>query len=76
MLREQAPEGKPEKVQEKIVEGRMRKWLEEVVLLNQKHVNEDKHDAKTIEQLRTDGGQDGRERRDPPLRPLPGRGGP
>ena len=55
VLREQtAAEGKPENVQEKIVEGRLRKWLDEVVLLNQTHVNEDKHESKTLEQLRTE----------------------
>ena len=46
--------GKPPEVQEKIAEGRMRKWLEEVVLLSQTHVNEDKHDGKTIEELRAE----------------------
>jgi elongation factor Ts len=46
--------GKPEEVQKKIAEGRMRKWLEEVVLLHQTHVNPDKHGGKTIEQLRTE----------------------
>ncbi len=55
VLREQAAsEGKPENVQEKIVEGRLKKWLEEVVLLDQKHVNEEKHGGQTIEQLRTE----------------------
>ena len=55
VLREQAAsEGKPEAVQEKIVEGRLRKWLEDVVLLHQTHVNEDKHESKTIEALRTE----------------------
>jgi elongation factor Ts len=43
---------KPEQARPKIVEGRLRKWYEEVVLLNQEHVNKDKHDGKTIEQLR------------------------
>jgi elongation factor Ts len=53
VLREQAAaEGKPENVQEKIVEGRLNKWLEEIVLLDQKHVNEDKHESKTIGELR------------------------
>lgn len=47
-----AEEGKPPPVQEKIAEGRMKKWLDEVVLLNQTHVNADKHDGKTIEELR------------------------
>jgi elongation factor Ts len=55
VLREQAAaEGRPENVQERIVEGRYRKWLEEVVLLDQTHVNEDKHETKTLEQLRTE----------------------
>jgi elongation factor Ts len=55
VLREQAAaEGKPENVQEKIVEGRFRKWLEEVVLLSQKHVREDEHGGKTIAELRTE----------------------
>jgi elongation factor Ts len=51
---EQQAADKPENIRPKIVEGRVKKWLEEVVLLNQKHVNEDKHDSKTIEQLRAD----------------------
>ena len=55
VLREQAAsEGKPENVQEKIVEGRLNKWLEDVVLLDQKHVNEDRHESKTIGELRTE----------------------
>ncbi|HYI99004.1 MAG TPA: translation elongation factor Ts [Thermoleophilaceae bacterium] len=49
-----AEEGKPPPVQEKIAEGRMKKWLEEVVLLSQTHVNADKHDGKTIEELRAE----------------------
>jgi elongation factor Ts len=54
VLREQAAsEGRPENVQEKIVEGRLNKWLEDIVLLDQKHVNEDKHESKTIGELRT-----------------------
>ncbi|MDQ4072593.1 MAG: translation elongation factor Ts [Actinomycetota bacterium] len=53
VLREQAAaEGKPEQVQERMAEGRLRKWLEESVLLNQRHVNEEKHGGKTIEELR------------------------
>ncbi len=45
---------KPEDVRPRIAEGRMRKWLEEVVLLNQAHVNADKHAGKTIEELRAE----------------------
>jgi elongation factor Ts len=49
-----AADGKPEEVQRKVAEGRMRKWLDEVVLLRQTHVNEDRHGGKTIEELRTE----------------------
>ena len=48
-----AAEGKPEQVQQRIAEGRMRKWLEETVLLHQQHVNVEKHEGRTIEELRT-----------------------
>jgi elongation factor Ts len=51
IFEEQAAD-KPENVRPKIAEGRLRKWLEEVVLLNQEHVNRDKHGGQTIEQLR------------------------
>lgn len=55
VLREQASaEGKPEHVQERIVVGRLAKWLDEVVLLNQRHVNEEKHESKTLEELRAE----------------------
>jgi elongation factor Ts len=43
---------KPENVRPRIVEGQLKKWYSEVVLLDQVHVNADKHDGKTIEQLR------------------------
>jgi elongation factor Ts len=51
IFEEQAAD-KPENVRPKIAEGKLRKWLEEVVLLNQVHVNADKHEGKTIEELR------------------------
>jgi elongation factor Ts len=51
---EQQAADKPENIRPKIVEGRVKKWLEEVVLLKQKHVNEDKHESRTIEQMRAD----------------------
>lgn len=35
-------EGKPEAIAEKMVEGRMRKWFEEVCLLDQKFIKDDK----------------------------------
>ena len=43
---------RPENVRERIVTGKIDKWLDDVVLLRQKHVNEDKHGGKTIEELR------------------------
>ena len=45
-------EGKPDNVIERIVEGQVAKWTKEVALLEQEHVNTDKHESKTIEQLR------------------------
>jgi elongation factor Ts len=45
---------RPENVRERIVQGKLDKWLDDVVLLRQKHVNEDKHGGKTIEQLRAE----------------------
>jgi len=45
-------EGKPDNVVEKIVEGQLKKWASEVALLDQTHVNADKHESKTIEELR------------------------
>jgi elongation factor Ts len=44
----------PEQAREKALEGKLRKWYEEVVLLEQAHVNGDKHDGKTIEQIRAE----------------------
>jgi elongation factor Ts len=45
---------RPENVRERIVTGKLDKWLDEVVLLRQPHVHEDKHGGKTIEELRTE----------------------
>ena len=45
-------DGKPEELLGRIVEGQLAKWTKEVVLLEQEHVNTDKHEGKTIEQLR------------------------
>jgi elongation factor Ts len=49
---EQQAADKPENVRAKIAEGKLRKWMEDVVLLRQQHVNPDKHESKTIEELR------------------------
>jgi elongation factor Ts len=47
-------ENVPENAREKAAEGKLRKWYEEVVLLEQPHVKGEAHDGKTIEQLRAD----------------------
>jgi elongation factor Ts len=47
-------EGKPDDVVEKIVEGQLRKWASELVLLDQKHFNEERYEGKTIEDLRAE----------------------
>jgi elongation factor Ts len=44
---------RPENVRERIVAGKLDKWLDANVLLRQTHVNEDKHGGKTIDELRT-----------------------
>ena len=45
---------KPENVRAKIAEGKLRKWMEDTVLLHQQHVNTDRYEGKTIEQLRAE----------------------
>jgi elongation factor Ts len=47
-------EGKPEAIRPKIIEGKLKAWAKEVALLDQQHVNADKYDGKTIEQIRGD----------------------
>jgi elongation factor Ts len=44
----------PEHARERAAEGKVNKWLEEVVLLKQAHVNTDKYDGKTIEEIRAE----------------------
>jgi elongation factor Ts len=51
---EEQAQDKPENVRPKIAEGRLRKWLDEVVLLRQPHVNGDKYDGRTIEDIRAE----------------------
>jgi elongation factor Ts len=53
VFEEQAAD-KPEHIRPKIAEGKLSAWLDDVVLLRQVHVNVDKHEEKTIEQLRTE----------------------
>jgi elongation factor Ts len=53
VFEEQAAD-KPENVRPKIAEGKLGKWLDDVVLLRQSHVNVDKHEEKTIEEMRAE----------------------
>ncbi|MGI8573102.1 MAG: translation elongation factor Ts [Solirubrobacteraceae bacterium] len=45
---------RPENVRERIVAGKLDKWLDDVVLLRQSHVHEDKHGGKSIKELLTE----------------------
>ena len=47
-------DGKPDDVIEKIVDGQLKKWASDIVLLDQKHFNEERYEGKTIEDLRTE----------------------
>ena len=39
---------------DKIVSGQVAKWEKEVALLEQEHINSDRHEGKTIEELRAE----------------------
>lgn len=47
-------EGKPDDVIAKIVDGQLSKWSKDVSLLSQPHINADRYDGKTIEELRAE----------------------
>lgn len=47
-------EGKPDNVVSKIVDGQLKKWSKEIALLDQEHVRTDRHEGKTIAELRAD----------------------
>jgi elongation factor Ts len=49
---EQEAADKPENIRPKIVEGKLNKRFEDVLLLKQKHINTEKHEEQTIEELR------------------------
>ena len=51
---EQQAADKPEHIRPKIAEGKLKAWMNDVVLLNQTHVNTDKYEGKTIEQIRAE----------------------
>src|SRR3954449_1896779 len=51
---EQQAADKPERVRSQIAEGKLKAWMEDVVLLSQVHVNTEKYEKKTIEQIRAE----------------------
>ncbi|MEX0993038.1 MAG: translation elongation factor Ts [Solirubrobacterales bacterium] len=54
LFQQQADDSKSPEIQQKIAQGRLGKWLAEIVLLDQVHVNTDKYDGRTIEELRAE----------------------
>ncbi len=42
----------PEQARDRAIAGKLESWLDEVVLLRQPHVNSDKYEGRTIEELR------------------------
>jgi elongation factor Ts len=51
---EQQAADRPEHVRPRIAEGKLKAWMEDVVLLDQVHVNTEKYEKKTIEQIRAE----------------------
>jgi elongation factor Ts len=51
---EQQAADRPENVRAKVAEGKLRKWLEEATLMHQQHINADKYEGRTIEQMRAE----------------------
>jgi len=47
-------DGKPDDIVDKVVGGQLAKWEAGIALLDQEHINADRYDGKTIEELRTD----------------------
>jgi elongation factor Ts len=51
---EQEVADKPENIRGRIIDGKLQKRLEDVVVLRQKHINPDKHEGRTIEEIRAE----------------------
>jgi elongation factor Ts len=47
-------DGKPDDVIKRIVAGQLEKWEKEIALLDQEHINSDRYEGKTIEELRAE----------------------
>jgi elongation factor Ts len=48
---EQEAADRPEEIRARIAEGKLAKWYSEVVLLDQQHINTEKHEGRTIGEL-------------------------
>ena len=47
-------DGKPDDIVEKVVGGQIAKWEREIALLEQEHINAERYEGKTIEELRAE----------------------
>jgi elongation factor Ts len=47
-------DGKPDDIIDGIVGGQLAKWETGIALLDQEHINSDRYEGKTIEELRTE----------------------
>jgi elongation factor Ts len=47
-------DGKPDEIVDRVVGGQIDKWEREVALVEQEHINADRYDGKTIEELRSE----------------------
>ena len=54
LTRRAREDGKSDDIVEKVVSGQLSKWEREVALLDQEHINTDRHEGKTIEELRAE----------------------
>ena len=54
LLADETTQKKPDAIRGQIVEGQLKKWASDVVLLEQEHVRTDRYEGKTIEQIRAE----------------------
>jgi elongation factor Ts len=54
LARRAREDGKPDEIVDKVVAGQLAKWEREVALLEQEHINADRYEGKTIEELRAE----------------------
>jgi elongation factor Ts len=54
LARRAREDGKPDEIVDNVVAGQLAKWEREVALLEQEHINADRYEGKTIEELRAE----------------------